>query len=53
MLTFRRDGATVDVRAAQAILAMPLTLLRKVRIEASLPQRKRDAIAQLAYGTNA
>jgi monoamine oxidase len=53
VLTFRRDGATVDVRAAQAILAIPLTLLRKVRIDAELPQAQRDAIAKLAYGTNA
>jgi monoamine oxidase len=52
-LTFRRDGATVDIRAAQVILAIPFTLLRQVQIDVELPQRKRDAITRLAYGTNA
>ena len=52
-LTFRRDGASIDVRAKQAILALPFTLLRKVQIDFPLPDRKRNAIANLAYGTNA
>ncbi|HST43688.1 MAG TPA: NAD(P)/FAD-dependent oxidoreductase, partial [Luteimonas sp.] len=52
-LSVRRDGATHDVRARHVILALPFTLLRKVRIEVELPAVKRRAIAQLAYGTNA
>jgi monoamine oxidase len=52
-LTFRRDGASIDVHAGQAILALPFTLLRNVRIDYPLPQRKRNAIDRLAYGTNA
>lgn len=52
-LTFRRDGATRDVRAKQAVLALPFTLLRKVRIDLELPAAKRRAIDTLAYGTNA
>jgi monoamine oxidase len=52
-LTFRNGSATREVRAAQVILALPFTLLRKVRIDVDLPQRKRHAIANLAYGTNA
>lgn len=52
-LTFRRDGASRDVRAKQAILALPFTLLRKVRIDVELPAAKRRAIDNLAYGTNA
>ncbi len=52
-LTFRRDGATRDVRAKQAILALPFTLLRKVRIDVDLPAAKRRAIDTLAYGSNA
>ena len=43
-LTFRRDGASIDVRAQQAILALPFTLLRKVRIDLPLPAHKRNAI---------
>jgi len=35
------------------ILAIPFTLLRQVQIDVELPQRKRDAITRLAYGTNA
>jgi len=52
-LTFRRDGATRDVVARQVILAMPFTLLRKVRFDVALPDVKRRAIDTLAYGTNA
>lgn len=52
-LTFRRDGATHDVVATQVILALPFTLLRKVRIDVALPEVKRRAIDTLAYGTNA
>lgn len=52
-LTFRRDAATLDVHAKQAILALPFTLLRKVRIDLELPAAKRRAIDTLAYGTNA
>jgi len=52
-LTFRNGAATRDVRASQAILALPFTLLRKVAIDMPLPERKRRAIDTLAYGTNA
>lgn len=53
VLTFRNGAATREVRATQVILALPFTLLRKVRIDVELPQRKRRAIDGLAYGTNA
>lgn len=52
-LSFRRDGATRTVRARHVVLALPFTLLRKVRIGVSLPEVKRRALAGLAYGTNA
>jgi len=52
-LTFRRDGASRDVRARQVILALPFTLLRKVRLDVALPPAKQRSIARLAYGTNA
>ncbi|GAB3380944.1 hypothetical protein GCM10027432_07770 [Lysobacter fragariae] len=52
-LSFRKDGASSEVRARHVILALPFTLLRDVRIDADLPDRKRSAIANLAYGTNA
>lgn len=52
-LTLRRDGATHDVRARQVILALPFTLLRKVRIDVALPAVQRRAIDHLAYGSNA
>jgi monoamine oxidase len=53
VLSFRRDGATRDVRARQVILALPFTLLRRVRIDVELPAVKRRAIDRLAYGSNA
>ena len=43
-LSFRRDGAARDVRARQVILALPFTLLRKVRIDVELPAAKRRSI---------
>ncbi|MFT3897850.1 MAG: FAD-dependent oxidoreductase [Thermomonas sp.] len=52
-LSFRSGGATREVRAKQVILALPFTLLRKVRIDVDLPQAKRRSIAELGYGTNA
>jgi monoamine oxidase len=52
-LTFRRDGASVDIRARQVILALPATLLRQVRIDVPLPPVMRAAIDGMAYGTNA
>jgi monoamine oxidase len=53
VLTFRSGAATRDVRARQVVLALPFTLLRKVRIDVALPARKRRAIDGLRYGTNA
>ncbi|GAB3308986.1 flavin monoamine oxidase family protein [Luteimonas notoginsengisoli] len=53
VLAFSRDGATREVRARQVVLALPFTLLRRVRIDAALPPPQRRAIETLAYGTNA
>ena len=53
VLGFRNGAASREVRAAQVILALPFTLMRKVRIDVALPARKRRAIDELAYGTNA
>ncbi|MEO8277298.1 MAG: NAD(P)/FAD-dependent oxidoreductase [Thermoanaerobaculia bacterium] len=52
-LTFRRGAATHEVTAERVVLAIPFTLLRKVRIDVSLPAVKRKAIDELRYGTNA
>ncbi|MDQ1346717.1 MAG: monoamine oxidase [Acidobacteriota bacterium] len=53
LLTFRRGGSTFEVAAERVVLALPFTLLRDVRIDVSLPAVKRQAIAELGYGTNA
>ena len=52
-LAFRKGAATREVRARQVVLALPFTLLRKVRIDVAMPEAKRRAIAELGYGTNA
>lgn len=52
-LSFRRGASSREVIARQVILALPFTLLRKVRIDVPLPAEKRRAIDTLAYGTNA
>ena len=53
VLAFRRDGGTQQVRARQVVLALPFTLLRRVRLDVTLPAAQRRAIDTLAYGTNA
>lgn len=53
VLTFHKGAATREVRARQVVLALPFTLLRKVRIDVELPALKTHAIEQLTYGTNA
>ena len=53
VLSFRTGSASREVRAAQVVLALPFTLLRKVRLDVELPAPKRLAIDQIAYGTNA
>lgn len=45
------DGSQAIAR--QVVLALPFTLLRRVRIEVPLPAVQWRAIAELAYGTNA
>ena len=52
-LSFRHGAGSRDVDARQVVLALPFTLLRRVRIDAALPGAKRRAIGALAYGTNA
>lgn len=53
-LTFSApNGSTVDVTADYAILAIPLTTLRRVDLRLDLPPLKRQAINELSYGTNA
>jgi monoamine oxidase len=51
VLSFERGG---DVDADHVVLALPFTMLREVDLDASLDlsRPKRDAIAQLGYGTN-
>lgn len=52
-LSFRRDGASVEASASQVVLALPFTTLRDVDLQVPLPEVKRRAIMDLAYGTNA
>ena len=52
-LSFRKGTATREVRAQHVVLALPFTLLRKVRIDVDMPEAKRRSIAELGYGTNA
>ncbi len=52
-LTVRRDATVREVRASHVVLAMPLTMLRRIELAVPLPEPTRRAIAALAYGTNA
>jgi monoamine oxidase len=52
-LSVARGSATGEIAADHVILAIPFTLLRRVRLDLELPEAKRRAIAELGYGTNA
>ena len=53
-LTFAVDGATREVRADRAVLALPFSTLRRVDLSrAGLTARKRLAIDELGMGQNA
>ncbi|MGZ7038581.1 MAG: flavin monoamine oxidase family protein, partial [Thermoanaerobaculia bacterium] len=51
--TFARGSTTVTAAAEHVIVAIPFTMLRSVAIDVELPERKRRAIRELGYGTNA
>lgn len=53
VLSVLRSGSSEEVRADHAVLALPFTLLRQVRLDLDLPPVKRRAIDELGYGTNA
>ncbi len=53
LATFDAGGKTVEVKASHVVLAIPFTMLREVKLDVDLPEPKRRAIAELAYGTNA
>jgi monoamine oxidase len=52
-LSLRRGDTAFDATATHAIVTIPFTMLRRVRIDAPLTSLKRRAIAELGYGTNA
>ncbi len=52
-LTFERDGTSFERTFDHVVLAIPFTVLREVDVQVELPPRKRQVIAELAYGTNA
>lgn len=51
--TFSRGATTFSAAAPHVIIAIPFTMLRSVAIDIDLPERKRRAIRELGYGTNA
>lgn len=52
-LTFQTGSGSVDEEADIAVLAIPFTLLREVRMDVELPDLKKKAIQELGYGANA
>lgn len=51
-LTFNQNGTTIDERFDAIILCIPFTILRGVDFNMNLPNSKRLAINELAYGDN-
>lgn len=52
-VTLRRNSGTVEATSPHVVLALPLTMLRRVQLDLPLPQQQRRAIQELDYGTNA
>jgi monoamine oxidase len=52
-ISLRRDQTSTTVDADRVVLALPFTKLREVKLDVELPETKRNAIAELGYGTNA
>lgn len=52
-LSFRRGETSRVIAASRVVVAIPFTLLREVKLDLELPERKRRAIAELGMGTNA
>jgi monoamine oxidase len=52
-LSVRQGGRSHVIDTAYAVLTLPFTLLRDVRLDVELPPVKRKAVAELGYGTNA
>jgi monoamine oxidase len=48
-----RNSGSIEVSGRHVILAVPFTTLREVRVDVEMPPEKRQAIAELGYGTNA
>lgn len=48
-----RSGGTFEDEADHVVFALPFSLLRKVRLDCELRQRKRTIIEEIGYGTNA
>ncbi len=52
-LHFAKEGSgTQEVQADVVVLAIPFTVLRRVQMNVELPPAKKQAIAELGYGTN-
>jgi monoamine oxidase len=49
----RRGSSSTTLTSPHVLVTVPFTLLRQVRLGVELPERKRQAITELGYGTNA
>ena len=47
------DGSKREVQADRVVLAIPYSVLRKVKLDVPLSELKQQIIAELGYGTNA
>jgi monoamine oxidase len=52
-LTFQTGGSPVDHEADIVLMTIPFSILRDVKVDVDLPELKRRAIRDLAYGANA
>jgi monoamine oxidase len=52
ILSFRKDYASIDIPADIVLCTIPFSVLRTLRIDVELPERKRRTIDTLRYGNN-
>ncbi|MBS1600217.1 MAG: FAD-dependent oxidoreductase [Bacteroidetes bacterium] len=51
-LTFDKDGTTQKIIADYVILALPFSILRKIKCDIDMPAEKRKCIEELGYGNS-
>ena len=51
-LRFKNNNTSINIKADYLILALPYSILRKIKIDVPMPEGKRKCIAEFGYGNS-